>query len=64
MLETRDEMIEKIKSSIAEAISIEEKALQDAKKQIEEAKKDYANRVTELEKDYEALEALLITEVL
>ncbi|MBQ7197172.1 MAG: dynamin family protein [Synergistaceae bacterium] len=64
MLETRDEMIEKIKSSIAEAISIEEKALQDAKKQIEEAKKDYANRITELEKDYEALEALLITEVL
>ena len=64
MLETRDEMIEKIKSSIAEAISIEEKTLQDAKKQIEEAKKDYADRVTELEKDYEALEALLITEVL
>ncbi|MBQ9418773.1 MAG: dynamin family protein [Synergistaceae bacterium] len=63
MLETRDDMMEKIQTSISEAIAIEEKALQDAKNQADEQRKDHDSRIAELTKDYEALEALLIAEV-
>ena len=64
MLEARDDMMEKIQNSIGEAIAIEEKALQDAKTQIDAQRKDNDSKLAELTRDYQALEAFLIPEVI